>query len=164
MADGATDSPTQTQLGMGAGRFVDEYGKRDKWDRGGVYIDGEYQLEATKDLLADRLAPVKARVPETAGDYEQIEPAFGPKIVFKTDAIEDDVHGQSVTSRTVEIFPRGPHLHNWTVSIEDEHPSEAHTKNRAFTTWFHPDAIGLDTPRAAVATAYAVMLEHIDAR
>ena len=60
----------QALLTMTGEQRIDEHGTSDEWDRGGVYDHaGKFDLDATEDLLADRFAPVRNRLPDTVGEY-----------------------------------------------------------------------------------------------
>lgn len=139
-------------------RRVDEHGRRDQWDRGGVYIDGEFSLEATKELLADRFSPLEQQLPESVGEFVRVEAKREYVAQYTT---ESDDTAQAGTRTVLKIFPRGPNLNDWTVSLETQ---DTTGDNSLISTWLHPDTISTDSPESAIATALAVMRGYRDSK
>jgi hypothetical protein len=154
----------QTSLGGGWGLpdsvEVDDYGNL------GVYDErGEYDLEATKNRLAEQFADVDERLPDTCADYERED--AGPRrkghaarYVWSGEIEKEN--GVVVTKREVTIFPRGPYLRDWRVGLWERTPEFATNEHNGTATWNHEDAPGLDDPGAAAATALAVMRGEVD--
>lgn len=143
----------QATLGMTGEQHIDEYGNHDQWGRGGVYdAAGEFDLEATKAELKSRFDPVSDRLPELVNRYER-EPAREDYIArFRWSGHTTNRRGRVVSERVVRVFPRGPHLHEWSVKICERFADDGGT-----CSWIHQDALALDSPGAAAATALAYM-------
>jgi len=95
--------------------FVDEHGEHDEYDRGGVYDrpGGELLLEPTKELLAERFQFVASDLPDQVGPFERVDVSDRREGI----AARYETHEEFET--VVRIFPRGPNLHAWTVTITE---------------------------------------------
>jgi hypothetical protein len=143
----------QARLGMAGQQYVDEYGERDQWSRGGVYdAAGEFDLEATKSELKSRFAPISEQLPESINQYEREQILEDYTARFRWAGKTTNENGRVVAERLVRIFPRGPHLHEWSVKI-----CERFAYSGGARSWIHQDAQGLDSPCAAAVTALAYM-------
>ena len=144
----------QTSLGGGWGApdsvETDDYGNL------GVYDErGEYDLEATKLELSNEFADVDARLPDAFAGYERQDVSNrreGIAARYVWNGETENEKGVRVTEREVCIFPRGPHLRDWCVCVREHHP-----EHNGDGSWLHQDALGVDEPAAAAATALAVM-------
>jgi hypothetical protein len=151
----------QAQITMTGETRVDEHGRHDKWDRGGVYTTaGEFDLEATEELLAERFEAVVDELPESVGPFERV------------DARDSRYADRQIRARyeTVEeyetavcVYPRGPYLRAWTVAIEeygppvmDDPPADTGYRSMANSILVS----GLDDPSAAVETAVGWMQDY----
>ncbi|WP_418283895.1 hypothetical protein [Halorubrum sp. DTA46] len=146
-----TNQPSLTEASRPDGRVVDETGDlAEHHDHGAVYVDGEYSLNATIDVLADRFDPVRADLPELVGGWER----DGHRRREEASASWRREWENGDEAR-LSLFPRGPHLHDWTLGI---------TRWRADSTvsgWdmsgFVMDGAGYDTPASALDDAIAYM-------
>ena len=155
----------QALLTMTGEQRIDEYGEGDKWDRGGVYdATGKFDLAATEDLLADRFAPVRNRLPDTVGEYGRQPTQRAYSALYHWDGEAENSHGVTVTERFVRVFPVGPSLHRWTCCIEERTPKYATNPKNGWGSWHHPDATNADDIGTAVATALAVMRGEVAGR
>jgi hypothetical protein len=153
----------QALLTMTGERRIDEHGEADEWDRGGVYnAAGKFDLDATEDLLADRFAPVRNRLPESVGGYALQPTQRAYTATYHWEGEAEDSHG--VTERFVRVFPVGPYLHRWTCGIEERTPKYATNTKNGWRSWHHPDANNCDEIGTAVATALAVMRGEVAVR
>jgi hypothetical protein len=108
------DTERQAQLTMTGETHLDEHGEHDEWGRGGVYdAAGRFDLDATRDLLAERFEPVAADLPDGAGPFERQHTGDPLNAYYETNEEYETV---------VRIFPRGPHLHEWTVAVTEYGP------------------------------------------
>jgi hypothetical protein len=161
----STRDDEQALLTMTGEQRIDEHGQSDEWDRGGVYDHaGKFNLGATTDLLADRLAPVRNRLPDTVGEYAR-QPTQRPySALYHWDGEAENSHGVTVTERFVRIFPVGPSLHRWTCCIEERTPEHATNPTNGWASWHHSDATNADDIGTAVAAALAVMRGEVAGR
>lgn len=155
----------QAVLTMTGERRIDEHGASDEWNRGGVYdAAGKFDLAATTDLLADRFAPVRNRLPDTVGGYGRQPTQRAYSALYYWEGETENTHGVTVTERFVRVFPVGPYLHRWTCGIEERTPKYAMNPKSGWALWHHPDANNADDIGTAVATALAVMRREIPVR
>ena len=162
MSEKARDSE-QALLTMTGQRRIDEHGAGDEWGRGGVYdATGKFDLGATEDLLADRFAPVRNRLPDTVGEYSRQPTQREYAALYHWEGERENSHSVTVTERFVRIFPVGPYLHRWTCGIEERTPKYATNPNNGWRSWHHPDANNCDEVGTAVATTLAVMREQVE--
>jgi hypothetical protein len=144
----------QATLAMTGERRVDEHGAADRWNRGGIYdASGNFDLEATRTELTDRFQDVSHRLPEQVGEYTRGQNPREPYIaVYQRSGEMQNENGRNITRRVIRIFPRGPHLNEWTVGVKEEFGEAGNLRS-----FLHSHAMGLDKPSAAAATAVAVM-------
>ena len=144
-------------------RRIDEHGESDEWERGGVYNEaGKFDLSATEDLLADRFAPVRNRLPETVSGYSRQPAQRAYTAMYYWEGETENSHGVTVTERFVRVFPVGPYLHRWTCGIEERTPKYGSNPGNGWASWHHSDANNCDEARTAVATALAVMRAEVE--
>lgn len=152
----------QTTLFATGSSEIDEHGKRDEYDRGGVYdAAGALDLDATKELLRERFQPVSNRLPDSVGEFERADAREGYMAKYVSDAQCTGIHGIEASQRIVRIFPRGPYLNDWRVEVRERHPEYATNEHNGWASWLHQDTPGLNSPGAAVATALGVMRDRI---
>jgi hypothetical protein len=136
---------------------VDEHGSTDEWDRGGVYgfLGGELLLGPTKDLLAERFEPVARELPDQVGRFERVD------VSDRYDGISARYETSEKFKTVVRIFPRGPYLRAWTVSILKYKltPRKAPRSEqwRGSSSRTLEGAVELDEPRDAVDAALEYM-------
>jgi hypothetical protein len=158
-------SGKQASLAMTSGQEIDEHGERDPWNRGSVRDEsGHFDLDATKELLLERLRPYKERLPDTVGDYKRASANREYKVVYETTAEFENRHGRKVLKQRVTILPVGPYLNAWTVAIRQWHPGLGSNSGRGSGSWHHQDSRKRDSIGAAIATALAVMRGYIPPR
>jgi len=149
-------SAQQAKLAMTGEQRIDEHGEADQWDRGGIYdASGQFDLEATKSELADRFQDVKSQLPDQVGEYTKEDTCAEYIAAYRSSGETQSKNGFPVKSRRVRIFARGPHLNEWTVEIREKF------EGGGSRSWLHSDAAGLNNPRAAVATAFAIMRSEV---
>lgn len=147
----ATNQPSLTEASRPDGRVVDETGDlAEHHDHGAVYVDGEYSLGATIDLLADRFGPICPDLPESVGEWERDGYHYRKEVSASWRR-----EWENGDEARLSLFPRGPHLHDWTLGI---------TRWRADSTvsgWdmsgFVMDGAGYDTPADALGDAKEYM-------
>lgn len=155
----------QALLTMTGERHIDEYGKSNQWGHGGVYdAAGKFCLGATEDLLADRFASVRNRLPETVNGYSLQPTQRAYTAMYYWEGETKNNHGVTVTERFVRVFPVGPYLHQWTCGIEEWTPKYATNPKNGWGSWHHTDANNCDEVETAVATALAVMRGEVSER
>jgi len=111
----AFDDGLQEERDDESDHFVDEHGEHDEFDTGGVYDrpGGEFLLEPTKELLAERFALFRSDLPEQVGPFERVD------VPERNEGIEARYETREEFETVVRIFPRGPSLHAWTVAITE---------------------------------------------
>ncbi|QLH83209.1 hypothetical protein [Halosimplex pelagicum] len=116
-AEEISDADDETESGT---RTVDEHGESDEWGRGGVYdAAGEFDLEATEELLVERFAHVDNELPDRVGPFERVD-ARDPRYADGTLSARYETCEEYPV--VVRIFSAGPHLNEWTVEITEYGP------------------------------------------
>lgn len=155
-----SESQTQATLAVANEGKIDEYGEQLPYATGGAVLDetGSINLEATQKELASRFAGVDQRLPDEVGEYRRIDtPApletdAGPMgAAYISETPSDGPSGKRRSKLRIEIFPRGPWLHAWTVSLNTTYEEGG----KKFIS--HPHARSKNNLGAAVSTALGVM-------
>jgi len=146
-----SEQPSLVESSRPDGRVVDETrALAEHHDYGAVYTDGEYDLEETLDVLADRFDDVRDDLPESVDEWER----NGHRRVEEVSATWRRIR-ENGDEEQLELFPRGPHLHDWTLGIT-RWRAESDVSGWDMSGWVM-DGSGYDTPAAALSDAVAYM-------
>jgi len=145
-----SDQPSLLEASRPAGRVIDETGELSEYDQAAVYIDGEYHLEETLNVLAERFDEVRDDLPESVGEwsrdgYRRVEDVSASWRVVRENGDEE----------RLSLFPRGPWLHAWTLGIVRWRAES--TVSGFDMSGNVMDGSGYDTPAAALSDAVAYM-------
>lgn len=111
------DQLSLTESSRPSGVVVDETGEFDEHgDHGAVYAGGEYDLERTVDLLAERFDRIADDVPESVSEWTLDGHRYRERVSVKwrRELENGDVE-------TVYVFPRGPWLHEWSIGYDTDY-------------------------------------------
>lgn len=133
------------------GLVVDETGElAEHHDHGAVYLDGEYDLDETIEVLEARFSDVRDDLPESVGDWSR----DGYRRVEEVSASWRR-EWENGDEAKLSVFPRGPWLHEWTLGIVWWRAES--TVSGWDMSGTVMDGSGYDTPRAALEDAIAYM-------
>ena len=94
------------------GRVVDDAGELSEHGHAVVYVDGEYSLEETLSLLADRFDEVRDDLPESVGVWSRDGYHRHEDVSASWRRVLDNGDEERLS-----IFPRGPHLYEWSIKL-----------------------------------------------
>lgn len=134
--------PSLIEASRPDGRVVDETGDLDEYgDHGAVYVDGEYDLEETVDLLSERFDDVRDDLPDQVGEWSRDGFRYHRRVSAAWSRVTEDGDEEIVS-----LFPRGPWLHEWSLNIE-RHRSDSEVSGASMSGFI---GSGYDTPAAAL--------------
>jgi hypothetical protein len=164
MAPNSVESSQATLQMNGSNRVIEDYSEF-RGGHGAVLDEaGHYDLEATEELLAERFDPVHERLPDHVNGFTRLFVDKPYRAVYRLEGEPPFETRATMETRKVdiEIFPVGPHLNAWSVSIEQYHDGYA-DNDCGYSSWRHSHAMSKSDPREAVACALVIMRGEVPA-